>query len=193
LYIILITLFCANANICFGQKSSVIEIKGLPFTILDIIHGINSKLDSFYTAQKAYGLKENLVAFKINIKDYQSIRNGLILYLEQDKYNVNTKMAQLKIANLQSCLETLLSRMILVSSLVNDEYYKNANDIYGAAMYNEQPIRSVTILQDLIDGKKVDTKLLKASGEIISDELKLSGLIITQLEYKIQAKAGKHD
>jgi hypothetical protein len=187
----LITLLCTNAGICFGQKSSAIEIKSLSFTILDVVHGINSKLDSFYTTEKSDGLKKNLAAFKIDIEDYQAARNGLLLYLGQDKYNVSTKIAQVKIANLQNRMEILLSRMILVSALVNNEYYQNANYIYGAVMYNEQPIRSVTMLQDLIDGKKVDIKLLKASREIISDELKLSILMITQVEYKIKVKAAK--
>lgn len=174
-----------------GQNSGAIEIKSLSFTILDVVHGINSKLDSFYTAEKSDRLKKNLVAFKIDIENYQTARNGLLLYLGQNKYNAGTKMAQIKIANLQNKMEILLSRMILVSALVNNEYYQNANYIYGAVMYNEQPVRSVTMLQDLIDGKKTDTKLLKASGEIISDELKLSILMISQVQYKLKVKSAK--
>ena len=180
--IILSILLCLFCPASYAQEVD----KYFPTQLFKYLTELNERIELFFTKEKADNLNRNLGYFKTDLKNYLVVRKNLMEQLEANDYNVNNPGVKQTVKELSAELDKLAKRLADLNAYVETVLPENEN-IYNIAFdVDAQRSRYISKLEDLLAGKQVDKRQLKADGRDIYNKLSKSAKLAGSIQKKLR-------
>jgi hypothetical protein len=180
--IILSILLCLSSHGSYAQEVD----KYFPTQLFKYLTELNDRIELFFTKEKADNLNRNLGYFKTDLKNYLVVRKNLMEQLEANEYNINNPGVKQTVTQLSTDLQKLATRLSELNAYVETVLPENDN-IYNISFdVDAQRSRYISKLEDLLAGKQVDKRQLKADGRDIYNRLSKSVKLAGSIQKKLK-------
>ena len=183
--------FCFNN--CIAQTNDTGNITSFSTSLLKWVEEFNARIDSFFVKEKAQRLDRKLNYFKNDIKDYLKIRKILMDKLTANNYNISEPATKQTVQKLRAKLDKLEKQLTDIENYANSALPDSSNKMITKVQYHQQQQEVYigvleNLIENLVEGKKVNKAKLASDGREIYEKLLGSVGIISVIQSQLQIK-----